>query len=62
MRYNSIIEERLTMDKDMENIFYWLRETEMVDDEDFDDVIEDLNEIRVVAPRFYNMLVLKADR
>ena len=50
------------MDKDMENIFYWLRETEMVDDEDFDDVIEDLNEIRVVAPRVYNMLVLKADR
>ena len=50
------------MDKDMENIFYWLRETEMVDDEDFDDVIEDLNEIRVVAPRFYNMLALKADR
>lgn len=50
------------MDKDMENIFYWLRETEMVDDEDFDDVIEDFNEIRVVAPRFYNMLVLKADR
>ena len=62
MRHNSILKERLTMDKDMENIFYWLRETEMVDDEDFDDVIEDLNEIRVVAPRFYNMLVLKADR
>lgn len=50
------------MDKDMENIFYWLRETEVVDDEDFDDVIEDLNEIRVVATRFYNMLVLRADR
>lgn len=50
------------MDKDMENIFYWLRDMEMVDDEDYDDVIEDIKEIQIVAPRFYNMLVVNADR
>lgn len=58
------------MDKDMyitnlrnlKSIIDWLKEMEMIEQEDILEVVEDLKQIREVTPRFYNMLVLRADR
>lgn len=50
------------MDKDMKNIIDWLMEMELVEEEDTSDITEDLLSIKKVAPRFYNMFVLLADK
>ena len=45
-----------------ENIINWLLEMDFIAEEDIDAVASDLQKIREVAPRFFMMLALEADR
>lgn len=45
-----------------ENIINWLLEMDYITEEDINDVTSDLQKIREVAPRFFMMLALEADR
>lgn len=45
-----------------ENIINWLLEMDFIAEEDIDAVTSDLQKIREVAPRFFMMLALEADR